>query len=149
MGDATDAMAVFTYIIPGMPLIYTGQEYANNHRLEFFEKDCIERNEDAHQFAMYQRLNKLRKENPALWSEEKGAPMLRIPADNDKIFAAARPTKDNTVLAFLNFSPEEQTVTLQTADYQGSYSCLCGKQVEVGEQLQLTLRPWAYKVWTK
>ena len=149
MGDAADAMAVFTYVIPGMPLIYTGQEYANNHRLEFFEKDCIDRNEDAHQFGMYQRLNRLRKENPALWSEEKGAPMRRIPADNDKIFAAARPAEGNTVLGIFNFSPEEQTVTLQTADYQGEYNCLCGHQVEVGEQMELTLKPWAFKVLTK
>ncbi|MBO4453970.1 MAG: alpha-glucosidase C-terminal domain-containing protein, partial [Paludibacteraceae bacterium] len=149
MGDASDAMAVFTYVIPGMPLIYTGQEYANNHRLEFFEKDVIDRNEDAHQFSMYQRLNQLRKENKALWSEELGAPMLRIQADNDKVFALARPLEDNTVLAVFNFSPEEQTVTLQTAKYQGNYSCLCGHQVEIGEQTTLTLKPWAFKIWTK
>ena len=149
MGDASDAMAVFTYVIPGMPLIYTGQEYANNHRLEFFEKDVIDRNEDAHQFAMYQRLNQLRKENKALWSEEKGAPMVRIEADNDKIFALARPLEDNTLLAVFNFSPEEQTVTLQTGKYQGNYCCLCGHQVEIGEQTTLTLKPWAFKIWTK
>ena len=149
MGDASDAMAAFTYVIPGMPLIYTGQEYANNHRLEFFEKDCIDRNPDAHQFGMYRTLNSLRKHNPALWSEEKGAPMLRIPADNDKVFAAARPLKDNTVLGIFNFSPEEQTFTLQTADYQGKYDCICGKQIEVGETFELTLKPWAYCILCK
>lgn len=149
MGDASDAMAAFTYVIPGMPLIYTGQEYANNHRLEFFEKDCIDRNEDAHQFGMYQRFNRLRKENPALWSEEKGAPMVRIEADNDKIFAAARPLEGNTVLGIFNFSPEEQTVILKTADYQGEYACMCGKQVEVGETYELTLKPWAYRILCK
>ena len=149
MGDASDAMAAFTYIVPGMPLIYTGQEYANNHRLEFFEKDCIDKDPDAHQFKMYQDLNLLRKQNPALWSEEKGAPMLRIPADNDVIFAAARPLQNNTVLGIFNFSPEEQTVTLQTADYQGEYSCSCGKKIELGETFELTLQPWAYRILTK
>ena len=149
MGDASDAMAAFTYIVPGMPLIYTGQEYANNHRLEFFEKDCIDKDSEAHQFGMYQRLNQLRKENPALWNEEKGAPMLRIPADNARIFAAARPLEGNTVLGIFNFSPEEQTVVLETADYQGEYSLPCGKKVEIGETCELTLKPWAYRILTK
>jgi len=149
MGDASDAMAAFTYVVPGMPLIYTGQEYANNHRLEFFEKDSIDKNLDAHQFGMYQKFNHMRKQNPALWSNEKGAPMVRIAADNDAIFAAARPLKDNTVLGVFNFSPEEQTVTLQTADYQGEYACICGKQIEVGETYEMTLQPWAYCILCK
>jgi glycosidase len=149
MGDASDAMAAFTYVVPGMPLIYTGQEYANNHRLEFFEKDSIDKNLDAHQFGMYQKFNHMRKQNPALWSNEKGAPMVRIAADNDAIFAAARPLKDNTVLGVFNFSPEVQTVTLQTADYQGEYACICGKQIAVGETYEMTLQPWAYCILCK
>lgn len=149
MGDASDAMAAFCYIVPGMPLIYTGQEYANHHRLEFFEKDCIDKDPDAHQFAMYQALNHLRKANPALWSEEKGAPMVRIEADNDKVFAAARPLKTNTVLGVFNFSPEEQVVMLQTADYQGVYDCSCGKKLEVGEVAEMTLKPWEWRILSK
>lgn len=149
MGEASDAMAAFTYIVPGMPLIYCGQEYASNHRLEFFEKDCIDRNPAAHQFNMYQDLNRIRKQNPALYSPELGAPMIRIQTDNDKIFACARPTKENTVLGIFNFSPEEQTVVLQTAEYAGSYTCICGKKVEVGDEDIITLKPWEWLIYCK
>ena len=42
MGDAGDAMAVFTFTFEGMSLIYNGQEAILNKRLEFFERDPIE-----------------------------------------------------------------------------------------------------------
>lgn len=38
-GRLTDAMAVLSFTLPGMPLIYTGQEVGLNRALEFFEKD--------------------------------------------------------------------------------------------------------------
>jgi len=148
MGAASDAFAAFTYVVPGMPLIYTGQEFANNHRLEFFEKDCIERNH-THHFAMYQDLNRARKQNPALFSPEMGAPMVRIECDNENIFACARQLNDNTVLGIFNFSPQQQTFTLQTADYQGEYTCICGMPVTVGEQDRITLKPWEWLIYSK
>ena len=148
MGAASDAFAAFTYVVPGMPLIYTGQEFANNHRLEFFEKDCIERNH-THHFAMYQDLNRARKQNPALFSPEMGAPMVRIECDNENIFACARQLNDNTVLGIFNFSPQQQTFTLQTADYQDEYTCICGMPVTVGEQDRITLKPWEWLIYSK
>ncbi|MCX6227542.1 MAG: alpha-amylase family glycosyl hydrolase [Bacteroidia bacterium] len=42
MGKATDLMTVFTYTIPGMPLVYSGQEAGSTKRLKFFEKDPID-----------------------------------------------------------------------------------------------------------
>ncbi len=90
MGDAAYMMAAFTYFVPGMPLIYTGQLSGNHHRLQFFEKDVIDREENAPEYGMYQRLNAFRKANPALYSNEKGAPMIRLESDDDHIFAAIR-----------------------------------------------------------
>jgi len=42
MGEASKAMAVLTYTVPGMPLIYSGQEAGLDKRLLFFEKDEID-----------------------------------------------------------------------------------------------------------
>ena len=154
MGDAADLFAVFTYVVPGMPLIYTGQLSGNHHRLQFFEKDTIDRVPDAHQYGMYQKLNQMRKDNRALWSNEKGAPMVRIPADNEKIFACVRQKNcpkcgNNTVLAVMNMSGEEQTVNLDLAEYAGTYKCCCGKEKELAAQQELTLKPWSWKIYTK
>jgi Alpha amylase, catalytic domain. len=40
--DYTRQMAALTFVMPGMPLIYNGQEVGFNRRLEFFEKDIID-----------------------------------------------------------------------------------------------------------
>jgi hypothetical protein len=154
MGDATDLFAAFTYVVPGMPMIYTGQMSGNHHRLEFFEKDLIDRVENAPQKALYKGLNDLRAANRALWSNEKGAPMLRIAADNDKVFACARVKAcpkhgDNTVVAIMNMSAEPQTVTLDLTNLEGEYNCLCGKTMTLETAQTLELAPWKYIILTK
>ena len=39
MGDAGEAMAILSYTVPGMGLVYSGQEAGLDKRLRFFEKD--------------------------------------------------------------------------------------------------------------
>lgn len=43
MGQATWQMAALTFALPGIPLIYTGQEVGNTKQLEFFEKTICNR----------------------------------------------------------------------------------------------------------
>ena len=155
MGDAADLFAAFTYVVPGMPLIYTGQPSGNHHRLAFFEKDVIDRVENAPQKAMYTRLNALRADNFALWSNEIGAPMVRIVADNDNVFACVRhavcpkSNNENTVIAVMNMSADEQTVTLTLDQYAGEYNCICGKTMTIEATQTLTLKPWQHIILTK
>ena len=154
MGDATDLFAAFTYVVPGMPMIYTGQMSGNHHRLQFFEKDVIDRVENAPQKALYKGLNDLRANNPALWSNEKGANMVRLTADNDKVFACVRTKScpkhgDNTVIAIMNMSAEPQTVTLDLTNLEGEYNCLCGKTMTVEANQTIELTPWKYIILTK
>lgn len=154
MGDATDLFAAFTYIVPGMPMIYTGQMSGNHHRLEFFEKDLIDHVENAPQKALYKGLNDLRATNRALWSNEKGSPMVRLTADNDKIFACVRTKScpkhgDNTVIAIMNMSAEPQTVTLDLTNLTGEYNCLCGNTMKVEASQTFELTPWKYIILTK
>jgi hypothetical protein len=120
MGDATKLFTVLCYILPGMPMVYTGQLSGNHHRLAFFEKDQIDQNEEYAQAELYKKLNAMREQNKALFSPEVGAPLERIQCDNDKIFACQR-TKEgkhvtNTVMAVMNMSNEKQNVTLETGE---------------------------------
>ncbi|MBQ2068194.1 MAG: alpha-amylase [Paludibacteraceae bacterium] len=134
MGDAAELFAAFCYVVPGMPMIYTGQLSGNHHRLEFFEKDMIDTDEAFAQADLYKRLNELRARNKALFSPEVGAPMERIACDNEAIFACRRckagKGHTNTVIAVMNMSAEPQTVTLE-----------CGKTFE--------LAPWGYEIIEK
>ncbi len=120
MGDAVNLFAAFCYVVPGMPMIYTGQLSGNHHRLEFFEKDLIDNDEAYSQADLYRDLNNLRERNKALFSPEVGAPMERIACDNDAIFACKRSKvgkwHTNTVIAVMNMSNEEQVVNLETGE---------------------------------
>ena len=134
MGDAVNLFAAFCYVVPGMPMIYTGQLSGNHHRLEFFEKDLIDNDEAYSQADLYRDLNNLRERNKALFSPEVGAPMERIACDNDAIFACKRSKvgkwHTNTVIAVMNMSNEEQVVNLET-----------------GETYKLA--PWQYEIMEK
>ena len=134
MGKATKLFAAFTYIVPGMPMIYCGQLRGNHHRLEFFEKDLIDNDENYALADLYKELNQLRARNKALFSPEVGAPMVRLACDNEAIFACERTKKGrwttNTVMAVMNMSDQKQNVTLET-----------------GETFEL--EPWAYEIIEK
>ena len=153
MGDAAGLFAAFCYVIPGMPMIYTGQLSGNHHRLEFFEKDLIDHDEAFAQADLYKKLNALRERNKALFSPEVGAPLTRIAADNEAIFACARVKEGkwhtNAVIAVMNMSAEEQEVTLDLNGLEGTYQCLCGKEHELKTAQSFTLAPWQFKIFEK
>ena len=153
MGDAVPLFQAFCYMVPGMPMIYTGQLSGNHHRLQFFEKDLIDRDEAFAQAELYKRLNDQRARNKALFIQEAGAPMVRIAANNDKIFACVRHLDGcfggNTVLAVMNMSSEEQTVTLDLSGNEGKYMCICGKKMRLEATQTFTLKPWQFKIFSK
>ena len=153
MGNSVPLWSAFCYVVPGMPMIYTGQLSGNHHRLEFFEKDLIDTNPEYAQADLYKQLNQLRAGNKALHSPEQGAPMMRIAADNEHIFACVRHAEgkwcDNTVIAVMNMSGEEQTVTLDLTGYEGKYDCICGKKITLEATQTFQLKPWEYKIFTK
>ena len=153
MGDAVDLFAAFTYVVPGMPMIYTGQLCGNHHRLEFFEKDLIDTDENYAKAALYQKLNEFRVRNKAVFSPEAGAPMERLNADNEHVFACVRSKAGkwytNTVIAVMNMSAEQQEVTLDLNGHEGKYQCIYGKDCELEPTQSFTLEPWEYKIFEK
>ena len=120
MGDAVKLFTTLCYFLPGMPMIYTGQLSGNHHRLEFFEKDVIDIDEEYAQADFLHNMNLMRKHNPALFSPEKGAPLERIGCDNEAIFAAKRCLREgrkvNEVIAVMNMSDQPQKVTLENGE---------------------------------
>mgnify|MGYP003560019992 FL=1 len=111
----------------------------------------IDINPEYAQADLYKQLNDLRANNKALHSPELGAPMMRIAADNEHIFACVRYAEGqtNTVIAVMNMSGEEQTVTLDLTEYVGKYDCTCGKEIQLEATQTFQLKPWEYKIFTK
>jgi len=58
-----EPLTVLTFLIPGMPLIYSGQEAGNYRRLKFFDKDEIDWKDDK-MFGLYQKLANLKSSLP-------------------------------------------------------------------------------------
>lgn len=147
MGPAAEIMAVLTYGIPGMPLIYSGQEAGLDHRLLFFEKDEIVWKD--HPFtALYTSLNKLKEENPALWNPGFGGEMIEITNDQpDKTLTFLRQKGENQVLFILNLSPGETTVTLSGLSGPEVYTDFFDGQTISLEKPLFDLGGWEYKVF--
>ena len=145
-GAAT--FAVLTATVPGMPLIYNGQETGLDKRLEFFEHDPIKWRD--HPFSdLYQTLFLLKRNNPALWNGIEGAALLRIPTDKDKdVFTFIRMKQKNRILVILNLSAQNHLVTLKGHVHLGTYQDIFNNNKEsFAEDHQIDLQPWEYRVY--
>jgi len=149
MGEATEVMAVLSYLLPGMPLIYNGQEAGFNRRLLFFEKDSIDWID--HPFnELYRSLNRLKKENQALWNPGFGGTYERIMNGQDeKVMTFIRQGIDNQVVAVFNLSPEKSDVTLNHRNLKGIYLNYFTGQETTLKNATFELAPWEYQVFVK
>jgi glycosidase len=146
MGDAQKAMAVLSWTIPGMPLIYSGQEIGLDKRLEFFKKDPIEWRECKLE-TFYSKLNQLKADNPALWAPDFGGDFKILDnTEPEKVFAFIRNKEDNKVLVILNLSNED--VVTESNDFAGTYTDFFkDEKIEAGKVLEL--EPWDFRVYVK
>lgn len=150
MGKGAETFAVFCYTFPGMPLIYTGQETALNKRLKFFDVDSIKWG-DYKLNNFYTTLNKLKKDNKALWNGAFGGNFLRLKTGADKaVFAFTRTKEDNSILTILNMSPKSQKISIKDSIPGGEYTNIFTNiKSKIDRKLSLNLKPWEYIVLKK
>ncbi len=152
MGNATYAFAALSYVLPGMPLIYNGQEVGFDRRLEFFEKDDIywPVTESKNEFTnFYEKLNAFKKSNSALFTQEKGGEMVEI-ANNmpDKVWSFKRVKGENEVHCLFNFSDEEVWVEFEDGISGTSFKEFYSDEPSVGMSA-IGLKAWEYKLYYK
>ena len=143
-GDASEVMAVLTYMMPGMPLIYSGQEYDLAHRLKFFEKDSIPKTKGQF-FPLYEKLALLKGNNVALNGGKIPANYVRINTSrNDKIIAFFREKNGKRVLFIANLSKNKEEITVE---YDGEFKDFFNKtDVKLIKGAKMTFAPWQYMV---
>ncbi|NJD22355.1 MAG: alpha-amylase [Melioribacter sp.] len=148
-GDAAETFAVLTCLVPGMPLVYSGQEAGLNKRLNFFEKDLI--NWDSNVMRNYYTLLfNAKKENKALWNGADGGELQKLFVNDGNIFAFIREKDNNKVISIFNLSNKKKQVTITSSKLDGSYKNLFTDSSEtLRSQFQLTLEPWGYRIFTK
>ncbi|MBA3985407.1 MAG: alpha-amylase [Flavobacteriales bacterium] len=147
MGKASQAMLALSYTIPGMPLIYSGQEYDMDHRLKFFEKDEIPKTK-GNIWPILERLGKLKAENPALHGGKNAAAYNRIPTSSDEnILAFERSKNGKRVIYIANMSAEESTFTM---DFEGAFmDYMYEETVVMDKETPYTFAPWHYVILVK
>lgn len=144
--------------IPGVPLIYTGEEVANDRRLDLFEKVEVDWLRPREMGQLYKKLFHLRMANPALVS---GAVVrLTTQFDND-VYAFARSSGNNTIVVVLNFSNEPRFTNVLTpmAEVFGNRTEVTLKELFEGdtvtitkstqEQFVVALEPKGYRVYVR
>jgi glycosidase len=149
-GEGRDAFAVLMATVPGMPLIYTGQESANTDRLEFFERDPVDW-KDYPLEGFYRTLLNLKKRNQALWNGDFGGEYVPVKnSSEDKVVTFTRTKNGNTVFTIINLSGDELEIKLPGNAYAGEYTDgFQNKKVTFAPDHQLKLKPWDYRVYTK
>ena len=148
--DCHKTFAVFTYVIPGMPLIYSGQEACLDKQLEFFEKDEIEW-KTCNMTELYTSLATLKIQNEALWNGEFGGIMEIVEIkENEKIFSFVREKNDNKVLVIFNFSDTETEIKINDEKAFGTYAeYFSHTEIEISKEETYKLDPWAYWILIK
>jgi alpha-amylase len=147
MGDAVETFAVLTYLTPGMPMIYNGQEYDFNKRLKFFVKDEITKTKGK-MFAIYEKLGQLKNNNMALNGGKNPASYQRITTSNDeKILAFAREKSGKKVIFIANLTNTNQEAIVPVNGNFTNY--MTGKIIVERKQNKMNLKPWEYLILVK
>jgi glycosidase len=111
-GDAYPALAVLTFTLPGMPLIYNGQESRLTRKLEFFEKDAIVW-KGYELSGFYRQLIALKHRHKALAAGQYGAPVRLLDAPAD-VVAFERRLGADVVRVAVNLSKAPQVFAGKT-----------------------------------
>jgi glycosidase len=150
MGEAAETFAALTFVIPGEPLIYSGQEVALNKRLNFFEKDPINWTENKIS-KLYSKLTKLKKDNPALFNGEMGGQLVDLMNSNpDDVFSFARVKGDNKIISVFNLSPSKKEIKFSGEGFEGEYISFDNSVSQsITKENSLSLLPWQYKIFIK
>ncbi len=144
LGDAKETMLALSYMIPGMPLIYSGQEYDMNHRLKFFEKDSIPKTKGK-TWAILEKLGALKNSNSALNGGKNAASYTRINTKNNEIVLAFERVKDGEKIIFIaNLSNESTSFSISITDNLKDY--MSNSEFSLKENQQITFKPWEYKI---
>jgi cyclomaltodextrinase len=148
LGDGARAFAVLSATLPGMPLVYSGQEAALSKKLDFFEKDLIPWGDYSFQ-SLYSTLLCLKQRNRALWNGEAGGLLERIYTSDDKsVFAFIRRKHGDGIFAVFNLSGFTQAVKLSGDSYLGPYRDVFAKEdVTLSAGAEMEIEPWGYRLY--
>ena len=141
MGDGAEAMMALSYMMPGMPLIYSGDEYGLDHRLLFFEKDSIPKTKGKN-WAIFAKLGKLKESEIALKGGKNAAAFKSFSLENKNVMAFERSKADASLKFLANMSKDALEVEVP---FEGTFTDkMTGEKVVLEKGKKISLQPWQY-----
>jgi glycosidase len=154
--DGLKLATVLINTLPGVPMIYTGEEVANDRKLDLFDKVEVDWTRPREVGEIFGTLFTLRRKNKALAHGS----MIRLESTfEDEVYAFARVAGDDAIIVVLNFGAEARFARIQVPIEKvfGSQKTVLaqdvfdGQQIELsverGQQIVAALEPRAYKVF--
>jgi len=147
LGDAQKAFAAYLFTIPGVPLLYNGQEADLDKRLGFFERDPIEWKE-TELTDFYKTLCHLRTSEAALRHGIEGGSFNILKNNHpEKVMAFTRLKDESALLTVINFSKSPIKVKLKDKSIRGTYKDIfTGKEIFICPGKSIELSPWGYMI---
>jgi len=149
-GAAAKPWAVFCFTWKGIPLIYSGQELPNYHRLAFFDKDLIDWTTTPQLHDFYKTLHTLRKSYQCITN---GA-TFNLPTEAEKTMAYLR--YDNNadpkeiILVALNLGDQMQKISFAHDLLVGEFNNIfSGLSFTFNQAVSFELMPGDYFVYVK
>lgn len=147
-GEALEMMTVFTFLMDGMPLVYSGQEAGLDRSLHFFKRDPIDWKPNSNE-NLFQKIFGLKHRNQALWNGKWGGEMVRIKNDRmDDVLSFIREKNGDKVIGIFNFSNAELEVTNRLEEHGGIYqNFFTGSNTTLNPAAKFTLPPWGFLIF--
>ncbi len=151
LGAGVEAFAALTYVMPGMPMLYTGQEVGLKDRIPFFTKYAGYQQEKNNTYYYYVRLNELKHSQPALLAGEAGGKWtVYETTNNDAVLFCGRELSGKEVLYIGNLSDEKVFFDVKTAVPGGEFvEWLTGTEINITDSMSFTLDPWQYGIYVR
>ncbi len=146
-GSSLYGASVLSFVLPGIPLIYSGEETENKRRLSFFDKDEIiwyYKPMETH----YRELSSLRHTLGAL--QDGDLFTIDSTSSSPLLLSLKRKSSDSTVIALFNFSSQDIWTKFYDDDFCGEYSQFGSSEVaHLNSGCDFYLRPWGYFLYYK
>lgn len=149
LGSLAPAFAVLSYTLPGMPLIYTGQETGLNRALEFFEKDKAPAWEPRGEyFDFYRRMNALKHSRAELAAGTTELNYRTYPTGSENLLLFSRTQGDAATIVGMNLGAAEETLVTDATDAPALAGAVDYSTGQAVEAFPATLAPGQYFIYT-
>jgi cyclomaltodextrinase / maltogenic alpha-amylase / neopullulanase len=108
-GPGVKLTSLLMFTLPGVPLVYNGQEVGDTTRLSLFEKVAIDWSDPDQYWPFYRNLARLRREHPVfVYGDYEELPL----PDSTGVFSFARTGEGESVVVAANFGADTVSVSL-------------------------------------